>query len=126
MTNNNSIYKCAICDQVAEIVRGKNLPLTCCSTRMIEQVAKTEDSSVEKHVPFVEEVDGGVLIKIGETQEHPMIDTHFIEFIEIITKTDVLRVNLVPKNSPEAFFNVKKEDIVEVREYCNLHGLWKN
>ncbi|MGL4362311.1 MAG: desulfoferrodoxin family protein, partial [Cellulosilyticaceae bacterium] len=35
------------------------------------------------------------------------------------------RVNLNAGDKPEAFFNVDVTKVVAVREYCNLHGLWK-
>jgi len=88
--------------------------------------AKTEDASTEKHVPFVEKVDGGVLVKVGQNQEHPMLENHYIKFIEVLTSCKVYRQELKPGNKPEAEFPVKKEDIIEVREWCNLHGLWKS
>jgi superoxide reductase len=56
--------------------------------------------------------------------EHPMIDTHYIEFIEVITENKVYKKYLKPGEKPEAFFNIE-EEILAVREYCNLHGLWK-
>jgi len=45
--------------------------------------------------------------------------------IEVLTKDQVLRAELAPNQAPEASFLVKSDDVVEVREYCNLHGLWK-
>ncbi|MDR1834497.1 MAG: hypothetical protein LBQ96_01700 [Fusobacteriaceae bacterium] len=31
-----------------------------------------------------------------------------------------------PGDEPEALFSVPKGASVVAREYCNLHGLWKN
>lgn len=50
---------------------------------------------------------------------------HSIRFIEVLTKDQVLRAELVPGQKPVAEFRIKQEDVVGVREYCNLHGLWK-
>ncbi len=85
---------------------------------------KTADMATEKHVPVIEEKDGGVLVKVGSTT-HPMTEEHHIAFIEVLTKDMVYRAELAHTQAPEAFFNVKKEDIIEAREYCNVHGLWK-
>lgn len=32
----------------------------------------------------------------------------------------------VPNQVPETFFLVNADDVVEVREYCTVHGLWKS
>jgi len=47
-----------------------------------------------------------------------------VQWIEVVTPTKVLRKNLTPQDKPEATFEVD-EEILAVREYCNLHGLWK-
>ena len=36
--------------------------------------------------------------------EHPMIPEHYIEWIELLTPTDVLRHELKPGEKPEAIF----------------------
>jgi superoxide reductase len=86
--------------------------------------AGTKDASLEKHVPVVEAVDGGIMVKVGSVA-HPMEEKHYIRFIEVLTKDQVLRAELAPNQAPEASFLLKSDDVVEVREYCNLHGLWK-
>ena len=48
---------------------------------------------------------------------------HFIEFIELITDTTVLRAILKPGEKPVAQFKTEASKIT-AREYCNLHGLW--
>ena len=37
----------------------------------------------------------------------------------------VQRKHLNPGDKPEAFFKTDAEKVI-VREYCNLHGLWKS
>ena len=56
--------------------------------------------------------------------EHPMTDAHYIQWIELVTPTGVLRHNLTPQDKPVAEFKTDATE-VEAREYCNLHGLWK-
>ncbi len=126
MTQLREIYYCEKCGNVVEILNEGAPALVCCGIPMEKLEAKTEDASTEKHVPFVEEVEGGVLVKVGQNQEHPMLGNHYIKFIEILREDKVCKVELKPGDKPEAFFPVKKEEIIEVREWCNLHGLWKS
>ena len=118
------IYKCDICGNVVEVVCAGAPALVCCGEDMKKLDARTEDSGKEKHVPVVEETAGGVMVKVGSVP-HPMEDNHYIQFIELLTEKQVLRAELKPGQEPSAIFNVSKDDVLEVREYCNLHGLWK-
>jgi superoxide reductase len=89
------------------------------------QEEKIEDSSVEKHVPFIEKTTDGILVKVGQNQDHPMEDKHYIEWIQILADGKAYRQFLKPGDKPEALFEVKA-DKVTAREYCNVHGLWKS
>ena len=51
---------------------------------MVLQEENTVDAVKERHVPVIEKSKGGVLVKVGSV-EHPMIDTHYIEWIEVHT-----------------------------------------
>ncbi len=126
MTKLREIYYCEICGNVVEILNEGAPALVCCGVPMEKLEAKTEDASTEKHVPFVEELEGGVMVKVGQNAAHPMLEKHYIKFIEILTKDGVYRRELKQGDKPEAEFPVKKEEIIEVREWCNLHGLWKS
>ena len=126
MTKLREIYYCPICGNVVEVNNEGASALVCCNQKMQKLEAKSEDSSLEKHVPYVEEVEGGVLVKVGQNQAHPMNEDHHIKFIEVHTKNMVLKAELNPEDAPEAFFPVKKEDVVKAREWCNLHGLWES
>jgi superoxide reductase len=123
MTQLNEIYKCEVCGNMVEVVHTGVGELVCCGQPMKLMVPNTVDAAKEKHVPVIEMIEGKVHIKVGEV-EHPMIDTHYIEWIEILTAEKVLRKYLKPGMKPEATFAVKGE-VLEVRAYCNLHGLWK-
>lgn len=123
MTDLRNVYKCAVCGNMVEVVHSGEGTLTCCGQPMRLMKENTTDAVVEKHIPVVEKVEGGVLVKIGSV-EHPMIDTHYIEWIEVHTAEKVYRKILKPGDKPEAFFNIE-EEILFVREYCNLHGLWR-
>ncbi|GAA0717396.1 desulfoferrodoxin [Clostridium malenominatum] len=123
MTELRQIYKCEVCGNIVEVVHASGGVLVCCGKPMTLQVENTVDASKEKHVPYVEMVEGGVLVRVGEV-EHPMLDAHYIEWIEVITENKTYRKFLNPGEKPEAFFKLD-EEIIAVREYCNLHGLWK-
>lgn len=126
--NLNKIYKCISCGSVIERANDKESILVCCGKNMVEQKPKTAEMALEKHVPFVQKIgENKVLVKIGENEEHPMTEEHYIEFIEIITKTGIImRKNLNPGDKPQAEFDISISDIKEAREFCNLHGLWVN
>ena len=123
MTNLRELYHCSICGNVVEVVNTGATSLVCCNKPMEKLVAGSKDASLEKHVPVIMAVDRGIKVKVGSVP-HPMEEKHFIRCIEVLTKDQVLRAELVPSQEPEAFFLIKADDVVEVREYCTVHGLW--
>lgn len=112
------------CGTVAEVVFVGN---DCKEDNALEVlVAKNEDATTEKHVPYIEEKENGYLVKVGKETKHPMLEKHYIQFIEIIVDGDKLyRKYLNPGDEPEVFFEVPKGTKVEAKEFCNLHGLWE-
>lgn len=122
MTELKQIYKCEVCGNIVEVVHNSGGTLTCCGQAMKHLVENTVDAAKEKHVPVIEKVDGGVLVKVGSV-EHPMLQNHFIEWIEVHTENNVYRKFLKPGEKPEAFFKID-EEVIFAKEYCNLHGLW--
>lgn len=124
MTKIRELYKCSVCGNVVEVVHQGAPSLVCCNKPMEKIDAKVEDTGKEKHLPVIETSANGILIKVGSV-EHPMEEKHSIRFIEVLTKDQVLRAELVPGQKPAAEFSINPEEVVEVREYCNLHGLWK-
>jgi len=125
MTELRELYYCEICGNVVEVAHEGASSLVCCGQPMIKLEAKTEDVGKEKHVPVIEEAAGGVKVKIG-SDEHPMEEKHYIKFIEVLSKDKIMRKELTPGQAPEAEFCALKAGITEVREYCTVHGLWKN
>ncbi len=120
-----SKYVCSHCGTLVDILyKGGNIPV-CCGEEMKPAVAKTEDFVKEKHVPYIERVDGGVLVKVGKEVAHPMTEDHYIVFIEICADGIRMRKTLKPGDAPEAFFKTDAKDIV-AWEFCNKHGLWKS
>ena len=127
MLKRNSVYRCAVCGNMVEVLNVGGGTLTCCGQPMNYLEEGTADSSLEKHVPFVEKTSNGYLVKVGEKQDHPMLEAHFIVWIEIITDKGTHCKFLKPGDKPEAEFQLAaSETILAAREYCNLHGLWKN
>lgn len=124
MTELKQVYKCEVCGNMVEVVHKAGGTLVCCGKPMTLLGENTVDASNEKHVPVVEKIDGGVLVKVGKV-EHPMLEDHHIEWIEIHTENKVYRKYLKAGEKPEAVFLVQ-EEVLYAREYCNLHGLWKN
>lgn len=124
--NKNDLLKCKECGMIMEVVSlGKECGAAKPEVEVLE--AKTQDAATEKHVPYVEERENGYLVKVGKEEKHPMLEAHYIEFIELIIDGDKLyRKYLNPGDEPEAFFEIAKGKDVVAREYCNIHGLWKN
>ena len=123
MTKKNEIYKCPTCGNIVEVLHVGAGEQVCCGKPMELKTENTVDAAKEKHVPVVTKVDGGYKVVVGSTA-HPMEEKHWVEWIELIADGKVYRQDLNPGEAPEATFNVKA-DKVEVRELCNLHGVWK-
>ena len=119
----NEVYKCEVCGNIVELVHTGVGQLVCCGKPMILQTENTVDASLEKHVPVIEKNDGKVKIQVGSI-EHPMEESHYIEWIEYVTENKVDRKYLKPGDKPEASFNITEPGFA--RAYCNLHGLWKS
>ncbi len=123
MAERLEIYKCNICGNLVEVLRGGNGKLVCCGEDMRSLKENDADASREKHAPVIEKTEGGFLVKVGSAP-HPMEEKHFIEWIELISGGKAYREFLKPGQAPEAFFNLSGE-ITSARAHCNLHGLWK-
>lgn len=123
MAEKFEIYKCDICGNVVEVLHGGKGQLVCCGKPMHLMQEQTAEQAKEKHVPVVEETDEGIKATVGSTL-HPMEEKHYIEWIQVITDQGATRKFLNPGDAPEANFEDIK-GIKKVREYCNVHGLWK-
>lgn len=124
MTELMGIYKCEICGNIVEMTHGGAGELVCCGEPMVAMKEQTADMTTEKHVPVIEKIDGGYRVVVGSTL-HPMLDAHYIEWIELLSGDRVYRMYLKPGMDPSVEFMTGDLGEVSAREYCNIHGLWK-
>lgn len=125
MTNLNEVYKCDICGNIVTVLHTGVGQLVCCGKPMVRQDERVEDTGSEKHVPVIEVVGDGVKVSVGSVA-HPMVEKHYIEWIEVQDdKGKAARQFLVADQPPVANFNCPPEGL-KARAYCNLHGLWKS
>lgn len=124
MTKLMQVYKCDICGNIVEVIHTGQGTLVCCEQPMIHQAENTVDAAKEKHVPVIEMSGDNVKVTIGSVL-HPMEEKHYIEWIELIVDGKSFRKFLRPGELPVAEFCVPGANVIEAREYCNLHGAWK-
>lgn len=117
-------YKCPKCGNIysKDYAAGPCTPV-CCGEACVELVPQTANPDENKHVPYFERVDGGVLVKVGKLEAHPMTEEHYIVYIEIYADGVRMRKYLKPGDKPEAFFRTDAAKIV-ARELCNKHGIY--
>ena len=123
-TERLQVYRCPLCGNIVEVMHAGAGTLVCCGQPMEMLTENTTDAAVEKHVPVIEQADGGVRVAVGSVA-HPMAEDHYIEWIEIIVNGKSYRQYLNPGEAPEAFFPIESSKVT-ARAYCNLHGLWKS
>jgi superoxide reductase len=123
MAERLQVYKCNVCGNIVEVLHAAAGSLSCCGQDMSLLKENTTDAAVEKHVPVLTQSNTGWMVTVGAV-EHPMVDTHYIEWIELIADGISYIAYLKPGEKPQAFFPVTASQVV-AREYCNLHGLWK-
>lgn len=124
MAKRNEIYKCELCGNIVTVSHDGDGALVCCGQEMTLLKENTVDASKEKHVPVIEVKGNTYTVKVGSVP-HPMEETHYIEFIELLTESRVYRAYLDPGKKPEAEFDIHGK-VLGAREYCNIHRLWKS
>lgn len=123
MAKQLEIFRCKSCGHIVEVLHAGGGELVCCGAPMERLAENTVDASKEKHVPVIEKIAGGYLVKVGGVA-HPMEEKHFIEWVELLADGKAYRQFLKPGDKPEAKFLVEAAT-VSAREFCNLHGVWK-
>jgi superoxide reductase len=124
MAERLEVYKCEQCGNIVEVLHGGVGNLSCCEQEMVLFTANTVDAAKEKHVPVVEKIKGGYKVMLGSVP-HPMEDSHYIEWIELVVGDKAYRQFLKPGDAPEAVFSIDAAEVT-ARAYCNLHGLWSS
>ena len=129
MTKRMEVYKCDICGNIVEMLHTGKGQLVCCGKPMKLLEEGTVDAAKEKHIPVVEVEGDEVRVNVGSVP-HPMIEKHYIEWIEIVDEEcgRILRKYLKFGEEPEAHFHVccDCKEHIYARAYCNIHGLWKS
>lgn len=124
MVKINEVYRCNHCGNMVEaIVEGVG-ELVCCGEAMELLEPRQLPEGGVKHIPVITKEDGKIVVTMGE-EAHPMLEEHYINFVELIVGDQVYRANLKPGDEPKAVFDVNAEvEDVKAIEYCNIHGLW--
>ena len=121
---NVKFYICPRCGNIVEMVHDAGVNPVCCGQKMNELVPGAIEASGEKHIPAVN-VEGGILeVNVGSV-DHPMVDVHWIEWVQLVTDKGSYRKWLNPGEAPHVKFLLGEEKPIAVYAYCNLHGLWK-
>ena len=121
---NTKFYVCPHCGNLVEMVNDAGVNPVCCGQKMKELVPNTVEASGEKHIPAVTVKDGVVEVNVGSV-DHPMVEVHWIEWIQLQTEKGSQRKYLNPGQAPNVTFLLDNDKPVAVYAYCNLHGLWK-
>ena len=121
---NTKFYICPHCRNIAEMVYDTDIPLHCCGEKMHELRPGTVEASTEKHIPEVKVTGSTVEVNVGSV-DHPMVEIHWIEWVQLVTDQGSYRKFLKPGQAPKVSFLLGEEKPLAVYAYCNLHGLWK-
>lgn len=120
----NKFYICPHCGNIVEMVHDAGVQPHCCGLKMDRLVPNTTEASGEKHIPAVTVHSDYVEVNVGSV-DHPMVEEHWIEWVQLTTDNGIARKYLNPGNAPQVRFPLSGEKPLAVYAYCNLHGLWK-
>tara|TARA_Y100000310_G_C20606720_1_gene775879 strand:+ start:832 stop:1215 length:384 start_codon:yes stop_codon:yes gene_type:complete len=125
MVKQDELYRCKLCGNIISIIHAGGGTLACCGNEMVllEEKSKEQEGN-EKHVPIIEIARNKIKVMVGEI-EHPMEESHYICFIQIIRDGKVIGCKrLYPGEKPEAEFTIENTEGITARELCNIHDLW--
>ena len=123
MVKINEIYRCNHCGNMVEVIVEGAGELVCCGEAMEEVIVEGAGELVccgeamelleprqlpeggVKHIPVITKEDGKIVVTMGE-EAHPMLEEHYINFVELIVGDQVYRANLKPGDEPKAVFDV--------------------
>ena len=121
---NTKFYICPHCGNIVEMIQDVGVVPFCCGQKMDRLIPGTVEASHEKHVPAVQVSDGVVEVNVGSVN-HPMVEEHWIEWVQLVTDKGSYRKWMNPGQEPNVKFLLADEKPLAVYAYCNLHGLWK-
>ena len=78
-------FICRHCGNIIAYANHSGVKVKCCGEEMQKIEENTVDAAQEKHVPVIEREGNKVIVRIG-TVEHPMVETHYIQWIALETK----------------------------------------
>ena len=114
---NTKFYICPHCGNIVEMVHDAGVKPFCCGQKMNELIPNTVDASGEKHIPAVKVGEGVVEVNVGSV-DHPMVDVHWIEWVQLVTDKGSYRKWLNPGEAPNVKFLLSEEKPVAVYAYC--------
>ena len=88
MTKRCEVYRCAVCGAVVEVLSGGCGTLHCCGQPMERMEEHAKDVGVEKHLPVVEKVEGGYLVKKGDKITQLVVLPALIEEAELVDELE--------------------------------------
>jgi superoxide reductase len=100
MAQRLEIYKCEKCGNIVEVLAGGPGTLECCKMPMILLPVKTEDEGKEKHIPVIEKEGDDTFVKVGSVP-HPMLENHFIQWVDVVRPNRVVRGFFNPGDEPK-------------------------
>lgn len=126
MARDFKVFRCPICGNIITVMNYGGGTLVCCGQPMKLLTAGENDTAAkEKHIPVVAVNGSSIEVSVGSVA-HPMTPEHYIQWITVVTDSQVYTQYLTPSDAPKASFVLPAGTAeFEVYEYCNLHGLWK-
>jgi len=126
MARDFKVFRCPHCGNIVTVMNDGGGTLVCCGDPMKLLVAGENDTAAkEKHIPVVTAQGSVIEASVGSVA-HPMTAEHYIQWIAVVTDSQVYIQYLTPADAPKAAFTLPAEAAeYDVYEYCNLHGLWK-
>ena len=140
------ILRCSHCGNIIIFQEDSKVTPVCCGEKMQLLETGFEEEFTEKHIPIIriekeEQKEDNCLgtrtskkgccasyvtVQVGSTL-HPMIDSHYIQWIMLETNCGVYTRFLDAGDTPEATFCLcKGEKVLKAYCYCNIHGLWES
>ena len=125
MTKKLELYRCSICGNLVQVMIEGEGELVCCGEPMkliTPQNSEVDEQLLEKHIPIIK-VDPSMTKVV--VPEHPMVNTHYIEFLQTVSndKDEVCTKFLYPGSEAVMRVDTTNKNI-KAHSYCNIHGLY--